>query len=157
MKESIKTGICFGLTSGTITTLGLMTGLAAGTSSKTAVLGGIITIAIADALSDALGIHISEESKKSTTNDHVWEATAATFFTKFLFASTFALPVILTDLPQAVTINIAWGIMVLSIMSYFIAKEQRTKPVHVIAEHVSIAILVIFLTDAIGTWISQNF
>jgi len=60
MKESIKTGISFGLASGVITTLGLMTGLNAGTKSELAVIGGILVIAIADALSDSVGIHISE-------------------------------------------------------------------------------------------------
>ncbi|MFO0733191.1 MAG: hypothetical protein U0361_19945 [Nitrospiraceae bacterium] len=34
------------------------------THSKSAVVGGIVTIAIADAL-DALGIHIAEESKNN--------------------------------------------------------------------------------------------
>jgi len=63
MKHSLKTGFSFGLTSGIITTLGLMMGLHSGTHSKTVVIGGILTIAIADAFSDALGIHISEESE----------------------------------------------------------------------------------------------
>ena len=39
-------------------TLGLMVGLHAGTHSMPAVLGGILTIAVADAMSDALGIHV---------------------------------------------------------------------------------------------------
>ncbi len=56
MKESLNTGISFGLTSGVITTLGLIVGLHSGTHSKLAIIGGIITIAIADAFSDALGI-----------------------------------------------------------------------------------------------------
>lgn len=64
MKNSLKIGICFGITSGIITTLGLMMGLESGTNSRLVVLGGIFTIAIADAFSDALGIHISEESQK---------------------------------------------------------------------------------------------
>ena len=54
MKQSLKTGFSFGLTSGVITTLGLMVGLNAGTHSRLAVIGGIVTIAVADALSDAL-------------------------------------------------------------------------------------------------------
>ena len=53
----------FGLTSGIITTLGLIVGLHSGTHSKLAVIGGILTIAMADAFSDALGIHVSEESE----------------------------------------------------------------------------------------------
>lgn len=150
MRQSIKTGLCFGLTSGTITTLGLMVGLAAGTSSKTAVIGGLITIAIADALSDALGIHISEESKESNSKNHIWEATAATFFTKFLYALTFVIPVLLLDLNKAVMANIVWGMSVLSIMSFFIARSQGEKARHIITEHVSIAILVVIVTHQVG-------
>jgi vacuolar iron transporter family protein len=56
-------GLSFGLTSGVITTLGLIVGLHAGTHSRAAVLGGIFTIAIADSLFDALGIHLAEEFK----------------------------------------------------------------------------------------------
>ena len=50
---------------GVITTLGLIVGLHSGTHSRAIVIGGILTIAIADAMSDALGIHVSEESKNS--------------------------------------------------------------------------------------------
>ena len=59
MKHSFKVGFTFGVTSGIITTLGLIVGLHSGTHSKIIILGGIIVIAIADAFSDALGIHIS--------------------------------------------------------------------------------------------------
>jgi VIT1/CCC1 family predicted Fe2+/Mn2+ transporter len=157
MKQSIKTGSCFGLTSGTITTLGLMVGLAAGTSSKAAVIGGLITIAIADAMSDALGIHISEESKDGHSKDHVWEATATTFFTKLFYALTYVIPVLLFDLNMAVIVNIAWGIFVLSAVSFAIARSQGEKARHMIAEHVSIAIIVVLITHEVGLIISDIF
>lgn len=64
MKASWMTGLSFGLTSGVITTLGLIVGLHAGTHSRMVVIGGILTVAISDAMSDALGIHISEEARK---------------------------------------------------------------------------------------------
>jgi len=154
MKESIKPGLCFGLTSGTITTLGLMVGLAAGTSSRAAVIGGLLTIAIADALSDALGIHISEESKEAKSKNHVWEATFATFCTKFFYALTFVIPVMLFDLEKAVMVNIIWGILILSAMSFFIARSQDEKARHIVTEHVSIAILVVIITYRVGIIVS---
>jgi len=67
MKPSLKAGFSFGLTSGIITTLGLMVGLHSGTHSKIIVLGGILMIAIADAISDSLGMHISTEAGKRKT------------------------------------------------------------------------------------------
>jgi len=63
-KHPFKIGFSFGLTSGVITALGLMVGLNAGTHSRLAVIGGILTLAIADSFSDALGIHFSEEFPK---------------------------------------------------------------------------------------------
>lgn len=67
MKHSWKVGFCFGLTPGIITTLGLMMGLYSGTQDRVVVIGGILIIAIADSLSDAFGIHVSEESENMHT------------------------------------------------------------------------------------------
>mgnify|MGYP006337922885 CR=1 FL=1 len=55
MKRAITTGVSFGLPSGTITTLGLIVGLHAGPHSRLAVVGGILTIAVADALCYVFG------------------------------------------------------------------------------------------------------
>ena len=87
-----RTGLFFGATSGVITTLGLIAGLNAGTQSLTAVLGGILVIAVADSMSDAMGIHLAEEANPDTDHDHVWAATFTTFFTKLVFALSFAVP-----------------------------------------------------------------
>ena len=89
MKEPLKRGASFGLTSGVITTLGLMVGLHSGTHSELAVVGGILTIAVADAFSDALGMHICEEAENVHTSKHVWASTVSTFLSKFIFALMF--------------------------------------------------------------------
>jgi len=157
LNHSLKVGIYFGLTSGTITTLGLMVGLNAGTGSRLVVIGGILTIAIADAFSDALGIHISEESEISHTANEIWTSTIATFSTKFLFALTFLVPVLLLDLATAVVVSIIWGILVLCVLSFLLARQQGEKPWKVIAEHLVIALVVVFLTDLAGDWISTIF
>lgn len=109
MKHTIKTGISFGLTSGIITTLGLMVGLHSGTHSKLVVIGGVLTIAIADAFSDALGIHISEESENKHSAKEIWEATIATFLAKFVFAMTFMIPLLLFKLATAIIVSVIWG------------------------------------------------
>ena len=66
MRESIKIGISFGLTSGIITTLGIMIGLNAATNLKLAVIGGILTVAIADAFSDSHKKPQNETAKKQS-------------------------------------------------------------------------------------------
>lgn len=157
MKDSLKTGIGFGLTSGTITTLGLMIGLHAGTGSTGVVLGGILTIAIADAFSDALGIHMSEESKGSMPHKEIWEATIATFLAKFLFACTFIVPILLFELNTAVIVNVAWGLSLLTLFNYYLAKQEKASSLSMISEHLLIAIVVIVLTHFSGQWIAATF
>jgi len=77
MRETLLKGVGFGLTSGVITTLGIIVGLYTGTHSKLAVLAGMIVLALADALSDAMGIHISEEAEGEHTAKEVWEVLPA--------------------------------------------------------------------------------
>lgn len=156
-EHSVKVGVSFGATSGVITTLGLMMGLNSGTGSKLVVIGGIITIAVADAFSDALGIHVSEESENVHTPAQVWIATVSTFLSKFIFALTFAVPVLLFKLPTAILINVIWGLSVLFVVSYKMAKEQNIKPFNVIMEHIVIALIVIFVTHLLGHWIAYRF
>lgn len=153
MRQSVKTGLSFGLTSGVITTLGLMVGLHAGTHSRVAVIGGIVTIALADALSDAMGIHIAEESKNSGTELEIWEATIATFAAKFVIAMSFVVPIMLLPLDRAVLASIGWGLSMLTLLSYGLAKAQKIAPWKVIAEHGAIAIFVVAATHFLGEWI----
>lgn len=158
MKISIRKGLGFGLTSGIITTLGLMVGLNSGTHSKMVVLGGILFIAIADSLSDALGIHISEEAgKKRTTRRHIWEITGSTFFFKFIFALTFIIPILILSLQTAIVVSVIWGLSLLTIFSFYISKKQKQNPKKAIAEHLLIAVIVIVVTHFVGKWISTIF
>ena len=154
MKHSLKIGFSFGLTSGIITTLGLMVGLHAGTHSKIVVIGGILTIAVADAFSDALGIHISVESQNKHMPREIWEATISTFLSKFFVALIFLIPIMLLQLSTAIVVCIVWGLTLIAIFSYYMAKQQNIKPFGVISEHLIIAIIVIVATHYIGDWIS---
>lgn len=156
MKSSWKTGLSFGLTSGVITTLGLLVGLHAGTHSRNVVLGGILTIAVADALSDAMGIHLAEESKNSGPAAHVWESTVATFLAKLSIALTFVVPVLLWPLQAAVLASVLWGLVLLALLSLFVARAQRIPPWKVIGEHVLIALFVVAVSHYLGDWV-QGF
>jgi len=156
MKHSKKVGFSFGTTSGIITTLGLMIGLNSGTHSQLAVLGGILTIAIADAFSDALGIHISEESENTHSSREVWESTLYTFLSKLFVASTFVVPVLLFELDVAMWVSILWGISLLTGLNFKIAGGSK-KRWNVITEHLMVAILVIIAAHFAGDMIYMLF
>jgi len=157
MKRSFKTGLCFGLTSGVITTLGLMVGLYSSTKSQFVVIGGILTIALADSLSDSMGIHIAQESEKQNSKREIWEATIYTLLNKFFFSSIFIIPVLLLDLQKAIILSILIGLYLVTITSISIARERKENPWHIVIEHLTISIIVIILTYYVGSWISLVF
>ncbi len=150
----MKIGLCFGLTSAIITTLGLIVGLHSFSGSKLVVIGGILTIAIADAFSDALGIHISEESESIHTDREIWESTIATFAAKFLFALTFMAPVVFLELSTAILVSVIWGLLTLTFLSYVITRDEKENTWKVIIEHLVIALIVISFTHYVGDWVS---
>ncbi|MCJ7827569.1 hypothetical protein MUP65_00275 [Patescibacteria group bacterium] len=157
MRKSIKTGLGFGLTSGVMTTLGLMVGLVAGTGSRLAVIGGVLTIAVADALSDSLGIHVAQEFRaQEESNKEAWLAALSTFVAKLVFASSFVLPVLVFDLQLAVMVSIFWGAFLLGIFSYLMTDDKK-KAWRVMGEHLFVAAVVVVTTYLLGSWIAVRF
>lgn len=157
MDHSVGTGFSFGLASGIITTVGLMVGLDSSTHSRLAVLGGILTIAVADAFSDAMGIHVSEESEAKHTEREIWKSTLSTWLTKFVVALSFVVPVLMLPLESAVIASIVWGLLLLGGFSFGLARKQGIAPWAAVSEHLLIAVVVIGLTRYVGYLISEAF
>ena len=155
--KGARTGIFFGATSGVITTIGLIVGLHAGTQSIVAVLGGILVVAVADAMSDAMGIHLAQEADPDSSHDHVWAATIWTFLTKLVVASSFAIPLLWLPLQTAVIASVSWGLLVITLLSAYLARMQRTSALPVITEHLVIAIVVVTISYFIGIWVRTTF
>jgi VIT1/CCC1 family predicted Fe2+/Mn2+ transporter len=155
--KGARTGLFFGAASGVITTLGLIVGLYSGTQSLVAVLGGIFVIAVADAMSDALGIHLAQEADPDSTHEHIWAATFSTFFTKLIVALTFVIPLLLLPLQTAVIVSIIWGLSVILLISIYLARVQKVHFLPVAGEHLLIAIVVITVSHFIGGWVHQMF
>ena len=156
MKQSLKSGFSFGITSGIVTTLGLIVGLSSGTHSELAVIGGILSIAIADGLSESMSMHVS---RKSENRDrlYIWESTIATLFAKFIVTMSFAIPVLLTNLQTAVMIDIGWGLFLLVILSFLVSEYEGRKKWIDILQHLFVAILVVALSYGAGEWINARF
>lgn len=153
MRVSFRKGFSFGLTSAIITTLGMIVGLHSSTHSRMVVIGGIVAIAIADAFSDSLGMHISVESENNNSPKEIWEATIATFIAKFFFALTFIVPVFLLSLQTAIIVSVAYGLLLIVVFSVHLAKQQNQKIAPVVLEHLVIAIVVVVITHYVGGFI----
>ena len=160
LSHQLITGLSFGLTTAVITSLGILVGLWAATSSKLAVLAGIIIMAIADGLSDAISLHTVEEAeiekgKIKHTKKEIWLTTLFTFLTISGFSLTFAIPVLIFPLKTAILIAIFWGIFLLTCLNFYIAKIRKEKPLKLISEHIFLALFVIFVSHLIGSQIPK--
>ena len=157
MRRAFRIGFSFGLPSGIVTTLGLIVGLNSATQSRFLVIGGILTIAIADSISDAMGMHFVQESENHLSHEDVWKATLLTFIAKFLFSFIFIIPVIIFDLNTAIIICIMIGAYLIFTISFIIARERNDNPWRVISSHLVITFIVIIITHYVGIFITNTF
>jgi vacuolar iron transporter family protein len=95
---------------------------------------------------------VSEEAASNNSHEHVWQATFATFFSKFVFALTFIIPVLLLPLQTAIIVSVVWGLLLIGIFSYYIGEDKKLK---VIAEHLIMAVVVILITNFVGGFVNN--
>ena len=151
-----QTKFSFGATSGVITILSLITGLDTLTHPKMSIMGGILLVALADNISDSLGIHIYQESECLDPKE-VWISTFTNFITRLFVSMTFVFLVAALPIKQAVIFSVAWGLLLLTVMSYSIARDRKVNPYTAIFEHLVIAVSVIVASHFLGGWIIGKF
>ena len=158
--HQLATGISFGLTSAVITSLGMIVGLYSATSSKLVVVTGVIIMAIADGLSDAVGLHLAEESETEKgsarhNQKEIWLTTIFTFLSVCGFSLTFVVPLLLFRLKTGIFISIIWGILLLTLLNFRIAQIRDENPIKLIAEHVTLALIVVIISAVVGNLIGR--
>jgi len=73
------------------------------------------------------------------------------------FALTFIIPVLLLQLTTTIIISVIYGLSVLGVVSFYMAKRQKVESWKVILEHLVIVLIVIIITHYLGDWIGSVF
>jgi vacuolar iron transporter family protein len=144
-----------GMTAAIVTSMGLIAGLAQGGGTKADIIAGLLIFAIADNISDSLGIHIYKESEGASRQE-ITLITLGNFIIRLLLALTFVLIIFLLDPHQAFIFASIWGLILLTILSYGIARIKQSHPMKEIVYHLIIAIMVIIGSRFIGSFISSH-
>lgn len=155
--HSIFGKFAFGISSGVLTTLGVMVGLMGATSSRLAVIGGILSIAIADSLSDAIGVYSLKKAERGTTQKQAIKSGTNVFLGKIIFTSSFLMPFLLFSLITAIIVNIVWGILLIAFLNLLIAIAQEENIPKTIAKNTLIAIGIVILSYLVGLLINLVF
>ncbi|TSC92863.1 MAG: hypothetical protein Athens101428_786 [Candidatus Berkelbacteria bacterium Athens1014_28] len=154
-KELEIGGVTFGLASGVLTTLGMIIGINAATSSRLAIIASILTIAISDSLSDALGMYLSEESRLDEQKQSVKIISLFTFLGRFFFSAIFLLPFFFFSIDQSVIISLIFGLFLMTIAMIIIAVRKKEPIIKTVLAHILWVVIVIFLSYFIGTTVNK--
>ena len=67
------------------------------------------------------------------------------------------MPVLFFDITTALMVSIVWGVLIISAISFRIAKRKKETVWKVVGEHLVITLLVIVATHFIGDWVAVTF
>lgn len=150
------TKISFGVTSAIVTSLAFIVSLSNNVEPRMPIIGSLLVFAIADNVSDSLGIHIFQESDLKK-NETVNASTISNFVTRFLVILSFAALVYLLPIQLAVISSVIWGFSMLMVLTYLIAVERETRLLPSLIQHFAIAAFVVFGSLLLRSWITAIF
>ncbi|MEA5098349.1 MAG: hypothetical protein VB032_07430 [Burkholderiaceae bacterium] len=147
--------ISFGGTAAIVTSTSLIIGMDAAGSGWRSIVSAIAMFAVADNLTDSLSVHIYQESEGLESREAFF-STVANFFARMSVAFTFMAMVITVPRRWLPISAAAWGLLLLVLLTYRLARERAGKPiVKEICKHVWVATAVIGLSRLMGMWIQQ--
>lgn len=147
--------ISFGGTAAIVTSMGVIVGLNAATAQRATIIGSLLIVALADNLTDSLGVHVYQESERLAEHE-AFRTTVANFATRLLVSLSFvAIVALVPTAPGVILASLAWGLLLLAGLSHLLAKARGVTPLSEIGKHCAVAAIVIALSTAIGTWIPR--
>jgi vacuolar iron transporter family protein len=146
----------FGSAAAIITNVSLIVGLGSAQAGKGPIIGALLTIAIADNISDSLGIHLYKESEGYEGTMSLL-ATAVSFTARLVVSLSFIAVVLALPISTAIPVATAWGLLLLTILSYLINRSRNQSSIMEIAKHLFVALIVIWLSRYAGDLIAKHF
>ena len=146
----------FGSTAAIITNISLIVGLGSAGTGKGPILGGLLTIALADNISDSLGIHLYKETEGLGQKLSVL-STVLNFTARLVVSLSFIAIVLVLATAQAIPVAIVWGLLLLIVISYLINKSNNRNSFWEIAKHLLVAGVVIAVSHYVGSLIGKHF
>jgi VIT1/CCC1 family predicted Fe2+/Mn2+ transporter len=145
----------YGSTAAIVTSVGLIAGFGAASVPRSAVVSGLLIIAVADNISDSLSIHIYQESENLEARVAL-RATLTNFAARFLVVLSFVGIVITFPGRAAQAVATAWGLLLLGGLIYFLSRLRQVRPWREILKHLLVAIVVVAVSRLLGGWIAAH-
>jgi len=148
--------ISFGGTAAIVTSTALISGLCAVNATKPIIVSALLIAALADNLTDALSMHIFQESEQHNQKS-AFAGTITNFVARLLLSVSFVLLVGIFPLTHVAKVSMVWGMLLLATLTYLVARERKVKPLPEVAKHLLAASAVVIASTLIPPWISELF
>ena len=149
------TRISFGGTAAIATSMALIAGLDAANAGRAVMVSALLIAAVADNLTDSLSVHMYQESERLEQRE-AFIGTLANFVTRFIVCLSFVLIVALFRGHAAVIGGIIWGMSLLTVLTYILARHRKVSAISEVAKHLAVALVIILVSKSIGHWISAR-
>jgi hypothetical protein len=145
--------ISFGGTAAIVTSMALITGLNAVGTGRSILITSLLIAALADNITDSLSIHIYQESELLDEQD-AFIGTLSNFFTRFIGSLSFVLIVVVFPPEVVVLGSIVWGMLLLSVLSFLLARERNVGVISEIFKHLTVAAAVLVISKVIAYFLT---
>lgn len=146
--------ISYGGTAAIVTSMAVIVGLNTAIPQKSAIVASLLIIALADNLTDSLGVHVYQEAERLAEQE-AFRTTVMNFATRLLVSLSFVGIVVLVPWSAAIPASVAWGLTMLAALSYSLARARSVNPIAEIFKHCAVACVVVGISAAIGTWVPR--
>ncbi len=143
-----------GGTAAIITSMGLIAGLNRGDNARAGIITGLLIVGLADNISDSFSFLMYKESEGASRHE-LGSYTSVNFIVRLFLVFTFVLIVFLFSSSAALIVSSVWGLVLLAILSYLIAKSEKINRFRTVAWNLAIALLVIAGSKLLGNLLAK--
>jgi predicted adenylyl cyclase CyaB len=135
--------LTFGITSGILTTVGLLVGVFTATADRLSVIASVVSIAVADSCSDSFATYVARASERGAPPGRALRHALGTLSGKAVMPLTFLVPLLLLPLSVAVWVDLGWGALVLALLSAEQAVVEQRSVAPRVARNLALALFIV--------------
>jgi len=155
MKHLDLRKIAFGMTSAIVTGIAVVGTLFSNPGGKMLVIPSLLIFAVADNIADSFGMHVYQDAQH-LKGKQVWMGTVFNYCARLSVSLLFIAVLLLFPTRIASILCVSIGLLLLTTISYLIAKQRKQNPLFMVAEHVGLAVIVLAVSTFIGNFIRSQ-
>ena len=145
-------GMTFGIMDGVLAVLSILIGLAS-VIDKYAIFSAMIIVGLADAMANAAGMRVSQETVVHSTKPQIFRSMLLAFLGTFFVVIILAIPLIFLDISTATIVSTTIGMILLCGLGVFVGIRRlynKKEMLRLIGEYVITGLIIIFISHMLG-------